>query len=152
MDNTMSVNLSAHNTIDSLNFLWVARFKYGQELKQIDDNGTEVSFKEVLDRMKDLESFTLYDKNNKENYFSVDLIKGNIQYKSNDYIAPQFLKEKKNIRLIYFRRRRLMLSEDTAKQEQFIYYFLGLQYLDENNINRKVIFQIDNEGNFVVGD
>jgi len=152
MDNTMSVNLSAHNTIDSLNFLWVARFKYGQELKQIDDNGTEVSFKEVLDRMKDLESFTLYDKNNKENYFSVDLIKGNIQYKSNDYIAPQFLKEKKNIRLIYFRRRRFLINVDVGVKGIFIIYFLGYQYLDENNINRKVIFQISNEGNFLAGD
>ena len=142
-------NLGVNNSIFDLNFLWTAIFRDGSKINQIDSDGTENRFQEVKDRFEDLAFFNL--SNDKDKLFTVNLLEGIIGY--NDLVMPYRKSEikKNNIRLIYFRRVYKTFGLKDLKQKEIrIVYFLGYQYNYENNNNRKVILQIDNEGNFII--
>lgn len=151
MSNSIDKNLEINNTISNLSFFWRARFKDESTINQIDDEGNEHRFQEILDRFDELSYF--YLTNNKDKVFSVDLTNGIIFFNNHRPIEEEFKSEKKNIRLIYFRRNIVELNSQSFKeQKRDIIYFLGLQYLDKNNINRKILLQIDSQGNVVIGD
>jgi len=138
--------MRGNNTMLNLNFLWRARFKDGAIINQIED-GKERLFKEVKERFNDLEYFYLLGKTLG---FTVDLKNGVIQIGHNQKLDD--IEKKNKIRLIYFRRNRITLGQQKEELKHEIWYFLGIQYLDENNINRKIILKIDNEGNVLIGD
>lgn len=148
MSNTIDINInSGTNSMDSLSFHWTAEFNNGI-LFQF-ENGMEHRFQEVIDRINELEFFHLYHK--KLNIrFIVDLKKGIIKY--NNILEPINIEEKKNIRLIYFRRITKEIGcIDLKEKSNKIMYHLGFQYIDKNGYNQKIILEIDEEGNFIIG-
>ena len=146
MDNSMDIKInSGNNPIDSLSFLWTAEFE-NDCIFQI-ENGIEHRFAEVKDRFNELKYFTLQHKE-KEISFTVDLVNGLIIY--NNYKNPEIIEKKSNIRLIYFRRNRITMTESGNQQSHTVVYHLGLQWNDNLGNNRQIIFKIDSEGNFVV--
>jgi len=87
-----------------LSFIWTAGFKDGSDLMQFNEDGTENRFKLVKDRIEELKEFYLYNKDLSK-IFTVNLDKGYISFGKTQTIQPDLLKEeKKNIRLIFFRR------------------------------------------------
>lgn len=149
MENSISHNRRrTDNTISGLAFCWHIIFTDGTYCSQF-EGGEERSFKEVQDRIKEVKSFMLYNKQTKD-YFTVDLTKGLIKFNSVE--VPQEVEVKKNIRLIYFRRVRIEIGQvDLKEKSKTITYFLGFQYNDKNENNRQIVLQIDSEGNFVIG-
>ena len=135
------------NPIDSLSFLWIAEFEEDC-IFQI-ENGVEHRFAEVKDRFNELKYFTLQHKE-KEISFTVDLINGLIIY--NNYKNTEIVEKKDNVRLIYFRRNKITMTESGDQQSHQIWYFLGFQYLDKLGNNQKIILRIDSEGSFVIGE
>jgi hypothetical protein len=151
MDNTMDINLGDNNSMKSLSFFWKARFKDNSELNQFENNGIENRFQLVKDKFTELSYFYLISKDLSQ-CFTVDLLHGLIFYNNHQKIDYNPLEKKENIRLIYFRRNKVTLTESGKKIEHTITYFLGLQYNLENNENRKILLQIDEQGNFLIGD
>lgn len=150
MSNSIDLNLREGNSIPNLSFIWIARFKDDTIIHQYENN-TEHRFQEVLNRFSDLTYFTLYNKCGK--VFTVDLINGLIFYDNHLKIEDDLLQEKRNnIRLIFFRRHRVLLTEKRIEKNDEIIYFLGFQYQDNQLNNRKIILQINSEGRFIVGD
>ena len=150
MLNPININLREENPIFSLNYLWFAQFKDDSFINQVDDDNTEHRFEEVRLKIKELKIFVLYNKNNINDKYIVDLENGNI-YKNHIITSYSEKKEvKNNIRLIYFRRHRKYLSEKKVFAD--IRYYLGLQYLNSENKNCKTILQIDNNGNSIIGE
>ena len=146
MDNPISNNnIEVNNSISNLSFLWIAEFE-NDCIFQI-ENGIEHRFAEVKDRFNELKYFTLQHKE-KEISFTVDLVNGLIIY--NNYKNPEIIEKKSNIRLIYFRRNRITMTESGNQQSHTVVYHLGLQWNDNLGNNRQIIFKIDSEGNFVV--
>ena len=139
-----------NNNMNELNFHWKAIFIDGTTISQFDENKKEHKFQEVKDRFSDLIRFELYKKDMTQ-VFAVDLINGLI-YDSEQVIPKEFKKSKSNIRLIFFRRHQVDLNDNMKEINHRIVYFLGFQYNDDDNINKKIIFQIDGKGNFLVGD
>jgi hypothetical protein len=85
--------------------------------------------------MQDLKYFCLYDKENMfYNRFTVDLEKGCIYYNNGYLIANNEESEKRNIRLIFFRRHRVELTEHLKENKHIIHYYLGFQYNDKEAI------------------
>jgi uncharacterized FlaG/YvyC family protein len=150
MDNTMNINLnSGNNSMDSLSFYWMAEFNNGV-LFQF-ENGIEHKFQEVLDRINDLEYFHLYHRDGMTNInFIVDLKRGLI--KTLDAQEPIKVEEKKNIRLIFFRRHKVEITEKMMEKSHTIEYHLGFQYNDKLGNNRQIILIIDEEGNWILED
>jgi hypothetical protein len=149
MDNTMDINLGGNNPMKPLYFFWIALFKDNTKIEQY-ENGIERRFKEVQEKMQDLAYFNLTDR--KGHFFTVDLINGRIGY---NYLPLPYLEstEKQNIRLIFFRRHQVKISErDLKEQKHTIEYHLGLQYNDKLGNNRQITLQIDEEGNWILGD
>ena len=149
MTNSMANNKGGDNSMSKLNFLWISRFKDNSEIYQIDQNGNEHRFQEVKDRFSELVYFHL--SNNKDKTFTVDLINGIIFLNNKQEIEPELIKEKKNIRLIYFRRNFIDLTLTGIKNHTII-YFLGLQYTSINNENRNIILQINQNGDFIISE
>lgn len=151
MDNPISNNnIEINNSISNLTFLWTAVFKDYSYVSQL-ENEIEHRFQEVKDRFNELKYFSIYNKYTNQ-YFTVDLEKGLI-YNSGISYSEQDLKEKKeNIRLIYFRRNRITMSESGQNQSHTVTYHLGYQYLDNLGNNQKIILRIDSEGNFAIGE
>ena len=120
---------------------------------QFNEDGMENKFKMVQERINELNSFYLYNKD-LSIIFKVDLQNGIISLGKTQKIESDLLKEKKNnIRLIFFRRHRVELStQDLKEKKHEIIYFLGFQYLDKKGNNQKIIFQIDSEGSWVLGE
>jgi len=151
MSNSMRINLKVDNTISSLSFLWKSVLKSGEIINQL-DNGIDTNYKKVKENFNNLAYF--YLSNNKGDTFTVDLLKGTITY--NNFKELEGLKEqskeKKNIRLIYFRRVCVDSTTSGKVLSHKIFYFLGYQYNLENNENRKVILIIDNDGNWNIGE
>ena len=148
MDNSMDIKInSGNNPIDSLSFLWISEFEEDC-IFQI-ENGIEHRFQEVKDRFNELKYFTLQHKE-KEISFTVDLINGLIIY--NNYKNTEIVEKKENVRLIYFRRNKITMTESGDQQSHQIWYFLGFQYLDKLGNNQKIILRIDSEGSFVIGE
>jgi hypothetical protein len=153
MDNSISINLNnGNNSMDSLSFHWTAGFKDGSDLMQFNEDGTENRFKLVKDRIEELKDFYIYNKDLSK-IFIVNLDKGYISFGKTQTIQPDLLKEeKKNIRLIFFRRHTVELTISNIEKSHVIIYFLGFQYNDKNGYNRKIILIIDNQGNWYLGD
>ena len=141
----MENNLEIQNSVSNLSFLWIAEFE-NDCIFQI-ENGIEHRFAEVKDRFNELKYFTLQHKE-KEISFTVDLINGLIIY--NNYKNTEIVEKKSNIRLIYFRRNRITMTESGNQQSHTVVYHLGLLWNDNVGNNRHIIFKIDSEGNFVV--
>jgi len=139
--------LNINNSIQNLTFLWIAEFE-DDCIFQI-ENGVEHRFAEVKDRFNELKYFTLQHKE-KEISFTVDLINGLIIY--NNYKNTEIVEKKDNVRLIYFRRNKITMTESGDQQSHQIWYFLGFQYLDNLGNNQKIILRIDSEGSFVIGE
>jgi hypothetical protein len=137
------------NTIEPCKLMWVAKFKDDTYLSQFNETQEEIKFEEVQNRFDDLKLF--YLTNCVDICFVVNLEKGTIA--DNNYVifSEDFLKEKLNTRLIYFRKHRHTISQDNKQAIKFErWYFLGLQWNDENGNNRKIVFKIDECGSFVV--
>jgi hypothetical protein len=84
--------------------------------------------------------------------FTVDLINGRMGF---NYLPLPYLEatEKENIRLIFFRRHQVKISERDLKElSHTIEYHLGFQYNDKLGNNRQITLIIDEEGNWVLGD
>lgn len=131
--------------MSELTFYWNAIFKDGTHIYQFKD-GIEHRFQEVLDKFDDLIYFNLT--NNSGKMFTVNLINGLIGYNRLEFPYIE-TKEKKNIRLIYFRRHTVTLTELGKEKEHTIMYHLGFQY-NENEINRQIVLEIDSDGNFII--
>jgi len=153
MDNTMDINLGDNNPMKSLSFYWEAEFKNGKVINQFDNN-TDTNYAIIKSRLKELSWFILYNKNNPNDKFIVDLQNGFI-YRNKimqDFCETDNKIEKNNIRLIYFRRKRVIIQTPSNKQELIIHYFLGFQYNDKLGNNRQIVLQIDADGSFIIGD
>jgi len=147
MSNSIDLNLGKEDN-SMLSFHWFAIFKDGTQIFQFDKDSKEHRFKEVKDRFDDLMYFSL--SNHKGKLFTVDLKQGIIGY--NDLVFPyrESKEIKKNIRLIFFRRHKVQIGDNGKEQSHYITYHLGFQYNDEKDNNRKIILQIDEEGNFII--
>lgn len=150
MSNAIDINSESTRSRETLSFHWMAEFSNGI-LFQFEDN-KENKFQEVINRFNDLEFFHLYHKDRTINInFIVDLKKGLI--KTLDSKEPEVKEEKKNIRLIYFRRNRVEIGEiDLKEKSHTIEYHLGFQYNDKLGNNRQVVLQIDESGNWILGE
>jgi len=133
------------------NLIWKAIFNDGTELNQFDDKEqkNENLFRKVLERQDQLKEFCLFNIITGKKY-RVDLSLGIISI-GNKEIEKDQLKDKPNIRLIYFRRieKEFQLTKDIDLRNggkiKSISYFLGYQYT-ENNTNHKSLIQIfDND-------
>lgn len=150
MSNSIDINLnSGNNPMNSLSFWWMAEFNNGVIMQF--ENGIEHKFKEVQERINELEFFHLYHKDGLSYInFIVDLKKGLI--KTLDSKEPKEVEEKKNIRLIFFRRHTVELTEKIIEKSHSIEYHLGFQYNDKFGNNRQIVLIIDNEGNWIIGE
>lgn len=144
MSNTID-NKEVLNSMNLLDFYWVACFKNDELIFQFTDN-KENRFQIVKDRFSELKYFCLYHKNSKL-YFLVDLEQGNISFM--DYSNRENAEKKYNIRLIYFRRHNIEIFNNESKHR--IRYFLGYQYNDNNGINYRTILEINSDGSFIIG-
>ena len=152
MSNTIDINLGGeNNSMNSLSFHWFVILKDGTKINQFDEDGKEHRFKEVKDKFDELVYFNLTNKCGK--MFTVNLEQGIIGY---NYLVLPYIKSKEtktNIRLIFFRRHTVSLTLNDLKEKQHdIIYFLGLQYNNKLGNNQKIILQIDEQGNFIIGD
>jgi membrane carboxypeptidase/penicillin-binding protein PbpC len=143
----MENNLEIKNSVSNLSFLWIAEFS-DDCIFQI-ENGIEHRFAEVKDRFNELKYFTLQHKE-KEISFTVDLVNGLIIY--NNYKNIEVVEKKENVRLIYFRRNRITMTESGQEQSHQIWYFLGFQWLNSKKENRQTVLKIDENGNWVLGE
>jgi hypothetical protein len=151
MSNTIDLNLGDNNPMESLSLYWKAELKNGEVINQFDNN-LDKNYARVKENLINLRWFILYDKNNFNKKFMVDLENGFI-YTNNiiqDFAEVQTKIEKKNIRLIYCRRKRIKIGNN--KPELTIRYILGFQYNDTFGYNRKIVLQIDESGNWILGD
>jgi hypothetical protein len=153
MENSNTIefnNKRDNNPMSSLSFHWKAIFSDDSSTEQFNEDGTENKFQLVKDRFNDLVYFNLTNK--KGILFTVDLLHGVIGY--NDLILSyrdfSNLEKKENIRLIFFRRHRVEMTENLIEKYHTITYHLGYQYLDKLGNNRQIILQIENEGNFII--
>jgi hypothetical protein len=147
MSNSIDLNLGDNNSMKSLSFYWMAEFNNGV-IFQFDETG-EHRFKEVLNRINELEFFHLYHKE-KNIRFIVDLKKGFIKY--NNFLELNEIEKKENIRLIYFRRHKVEISEKNIEKSHSIEYHIGFQYNDKLGNNRQIVLIIDSEGNWSLGE
>lgn len=148
MENSISKNnVEISNSIESLKFLWIAEFKDNSNLMQY-ENGIETRFQEVKERFNELKYFCLYERNYILNRFTVDLEKGTIYYNEGARIESSHEDKKQDIRLIFFRRHIVELTEQLKENKHIIYYFLGFQYNDKDGNNRKIILKIDENNNW----
>jgi hypothetical protein len=136
------------NSISSLSFSWIAFFDNGETINQFDETG-EHKFKEVQEKITNLAYFNLT--NHKGKFFTVDLINGRIGY---NYSPLPYLEkiEKENIRLVFFRRHKVEISGKGKELSHNIEYHLGLQWNDKKGNNHKIILQIDEQGNWLIGE
>ena len=149
MTNTMDINfVRENNSMNSLNFYWIAEFE-NDCIFQF-ENKIEHKYQEVKDRIHNLKYFTLQHKN-KELAFVVDLINGTITFNKKCPLKIDSDK-KNNIRLIFFRRHKVEITEKMMEKSHTIEYHLGFQYNNKLGNNRQIILQIDNEGNFIIED
>lgn len=150
MNTIINQNLGGDNSMNpSLSFFWIALFKDNSKIEQYHDN-IEIRFKEVQDKINELSYFNLTDRNG--HFFTVDLINGRIGC---NYLPLPYLEattEKQNIRLIFFRRHRVEMTENCIEKSHIIEYHLGFQYNDKLGNNHKIILIIDEKGNWILGD
>ena len=151
MDNSISIKLgNKDNNMNLFQFHWNAIFKNGTHIFQFEKNGTEHRFAEIKDRFDDLVYFNLT--NNAGKMFTVNLTNGLIGYNRLEFPYIESIdKEKTNVRLIYFRRNRIEVGLNNLKeQKRTVTYHLGVQWLDSQGNNRKIILQISEDGSFII--
>ena len=155
MSNSIDQNLGDNNSMESLYFHWTAGFKDGTDLMQFNEDGTENKFKLVQEKINDLTIFYLYNKELSK-IFIVDLQNGFISYglmSLNKNKQIELIKEEKqNIRLIFFRRHKVEITENNIEKSHTIDYHIGFQYNDKLGNNRQIVLQIDEAGNWVLGE
>jgi hypothetical protein len=134
-----------------LELIWKAKFEDGSKVYQYDDNNQEHPFKEVLDKFDTLSTFSLHHKS-KSLTITVDVKRGLIYINGNQTAQPDLVTQKENIRLIYFRRNTLRFGTNSQQTSHDIIYFIGYQYLTECNCNKKVLLQVTQSGNIILGD
>jgi len=145
MSNTIDQNLGGSNSMKPLSFIWIALFKDNSKIEQF-ENKIEHKFQEVKDKFDNLAYFNLTDR--KGHMFTVDLINGRIGC---NYLPLPYLEktDKQNIRLIYFRRHKVEMTEQLIEKSHTIEYHLGLQWNDKEGNNRQIVLIIDKEGNWI---
>jgi hypothetical protein len=148
MNPIINTLIGGNNSMESLNFYWKAFFSDGSILEQF-ENGIENKFQKVKDNFDKLIRFSLVNKDYSQ-CFTVDLQNGFIIY--NNRLPTDNREKKDNVRLIYFRRIRKILNEQLQEVKCIIHYHLGFQYNDKLGNNQKIILQIDEQGNWILGD
>ena len=133
-----------------LNLVWKALFNGSTELNQF-NNEKENKFKQVQERFKDLIFFELIHVY-KPLRIRVDLRRGLIFINNINFVASEICSERKNIRLIYFRRNKIDINFTSNISKHDVYYFIGFQYNDRFGKNHKILLNIDQDGNIVIGD
>ncbi len=152
MDNPISSNnIEINNSISNLSFLWTAIFSDGTKIKQFNEDGSENRFQLIKDKFDSLQYFILEDKE-KSIQFIADLKKGLISTTFNNTEKQESIGNKNNLRLIFFRRHTITMTESGNQQSHTIVYHLGLQWNDNLGNNQKIILKIDSEGNFIIGE
>lgn len=131
-----------------LKMIWIAQFKDGRSVSQITPENQEVSFRTILDQVSDLSSFQLSHRE-KSLRILIDLTQGRL-YVNNIQAPMGDSKLKKNIRLIYFRRHQVDMNISGDVKSRRMSYFIGFQYLDEQDENQKVLLQLDQDGNILI--
>jgi len=135
-----------------LKLLWKATLDNGVVLSQFNSNGTETKFQDVIDNFDNLDTFELKHVSI-DLLIKVDLINGLITLNDYKSATPDNLKKQKhNIRLIYFRRNNVDINIKGEILRKTTTYFIGYQYNDINGQNRKVLLNIDELGNIILGD
>ena len=86
----------------NLGYYWIAKFDDNSEIEQFDEDDNEILFKEVLDKMDELEVFSITDGN--ETY-EVDLVKQEIKSPKESFKVTG-----SNPELIYFRRNQVRME------------------------------------------
>ena len=149
MPNPIDINInSGNNSMDSLSFHWNAIFKDGTHIFQFDKDGIEHKFKEIQEKFNDLVYFNLTNNNGK--MFSVNLTNGLIGYNRLEFPYIESKEKKNNIRLVFFRRHRVEITENNIEKSHTIEYHLGLQWANKLGNNHKIILIIDENGNFII--
>jgi len=146
----MDINMGDNNSMESLTFSWIAFFNDGKIIKQYEE-GIEHRFQEVKDNLINLIRFSLVNKNFSI-CFTVELKNGFILYNNYRGINLEEIEYKENIRLIFFRRHQIEIGENLKQKNHTITYHLGFQYLDKLGNNKKIILQIDEEGNWILSE
>lgn len=134
-----------------LELIWKAKFEDSSKVYQYDDTNKEHLFKEVLDKFDKLTHFSLHHKT-KPLTITVDVKRGLIFVNSNQTVDKDLEQFKQNIRLIYFRRNRIHFDGKMQQTGHDITYFIGYQYLTRCGKNKKVLLQVTQSGNIVIGD
>ena len=145
MSNSIDKFNNEVNPINSLSFLWQAEFIDGTIINQYDEDGTEHRFVEVMNKFNDLVLFSIT--NYKGHLFTINLKEGYISF--NNTVSLGLIEPKNNIRLIYFRRVRGALTQYET-QINTITHHIGMQWLDNENKNRKIVLQINQTGEFII--
>ena len=129
---------------------WKATFKDGSSISQF-ENDKENRFKLVKDNFSNLTSFSLIHQE-KPLKITINLQKGFIYFNDNILsLEDVLITKKENIRLIFFRRNKIISTINNAVTKHEVIYFLGYQYLDITGRNKKVILQITQDGDMVIG-
>jgi hypothetical protein len=134
-----------------LELVWKAKFEDGSKVYQYDDNNKEHLFKEVLDRFDTLSTFSLHHKS-KPLIITVDVKRGLISINGIQEADNDLITEKTNIRLIHFRRNKVHFNGNLQRTGHDIIYFIGYQYLTKEGKNKKVLLQVTQSGNIILGD
>lgn len=151
MNSIINQNLGVgDNSMKPLSFHWKALFRDGSFISQF-ENEKENKFQLVRDKFNELQFFYLYNRNNSKEKFIVDLDNGFI-FKNEINNYPQEFEKRENIRLIFFRRHRVEMTEKMIEKSHTIEYHLGFQYNDKLGNNQKIILIIDEQGNWILGE
>ena len=149
MPNPIDIELREDNHISTLNFHWQVILRDSSIINQFNLDGTENKFN--LDWYKSgiLAYFNL--RNNNGKLFSLDLISGLIGF---NYLLLPYIEskvKKENIRLIYFRHQRIIMTENVIEKFDVTYNF-GVQWNTPEGANYKIIFKIEQDGSFIIGE
>jgi len=148
MDTTIDLSMGENNSMNSLTFYWIAELE-DDSIFQF-ENGVEHRFQEVIDRINELKYFTLQHKE-KDLSFTVDLTLGIITFNTK-YQVSEVKEKKDNIRLVFFRRHTVKMSNSLKEKSHTINYHLGFQYNDKWGNNRQTVLKIDEVGNWILGE
>lgn len=150
MTNSMDINLRGDNSMSNLTFSWIAIFSDGFTIEQFENNN-EHRFQEVKDKFDKLVRFSLVNKDYSQ-CFTIDLQLGIIIYNHYNLKHINLEAKKENIRLIFFRRHQIEITEKCIENSHNIEYHLGFQYNDKLGNNRQTVLIIDSQGNWYLGD
>lgn len=155
-NNTMNDKIiEVDNSISNLSFLWYGILNNNSKIYQLEINGRVHEYKEILDQQKinNLKAFILYNKNNPREKFIISIKYGLIFHNKIKRPIFEFRNKKNNVRTIYKRRiiSKVLYSNLKTIERKIIYIF-GCQWNDKLGKNHKTILQIDERGNFIIGE